>query len=240
MYTKTLLCLANSRKPPNGRCVAGREISGASFGDWVRPVSARPTEEVSEEERRYEDGRDPEVLHVLDVPLAQPVPRHHQVENHQIDDGYYWGYERSATWPEVLRAVEQPATLWVNGYSTYNGHNDRVPDSIAFAQKSSLVLVRPEQLAICVVTEGATFGNPRRRVRARFQLNGVSYNFVVTDPVIERQYLRLPGDRDDERRGWFAVRKPDRSPQRWVLLQTGGIRHHARPRDITVAACIPS
>ncbi len=63
-YTKTVICLANSQKI-SGRCVAGKEVVGGKIGNWVRPVSGRPSGELSEDGRRFEDGRDPILLDVI-------------------------------------------------------------------------------------------------------------------------------------------------------------------------------
>src|SRR5690554_6295530 len=75
--SKRIVCLANSRKL-QGRCVAGYEIVDGKPAGWIRPVSDRPHEEVSEYERQYADGSDPRVLDVIDVPLKKPRPQGYQ------------------------------------------------------------------------------------------------------------------------------------------------------------------
>jgi hypothetical protein len=86
-----MICLANSRKPPSGRCIAGKEYEYVSgmFGEWIRPTSARTGHEVSEEERRYESGRKAQIFDIISVPMIEFSPNDHQVENHVLDAEYY-------------------------------------------------------------------------------------------------------------------------------------------------------
>jgi hypothetical protein len=88
-YTKTIICLANSRKI-TGRCVAGKVTDGETIGEWIRPVSARQTGELSEEDRRFQNGTDPGLFDIVRIPMIEPRPNGFQTENHLIDDGYYW------------------------------------------------------------------------------------------------------------------------------------------------------
>ena len=83
--------------------------------------------------------------------------------------------------------------LWHDGEHSYHGRNDKVPAAIAKKLKTSLLLVAPESLNLVVASESKYGGGEERKVRADFHLNGVHYNFVVTDPVTEAKYL---GEKD--------------------------------------------
>src|SRR5579863_1348418 len=186
--TKEIVCLANSRKH-SGRCIAGKEVLSHGYGRWIRPVSARPSAEISEEERRYENGALPQVLDVIRIPIIGATPQLHQSENYVIDSEYYWVKRGELSWGDVNRLVEKPAPIWTNNDSTYYGLNDRVRVDLAAKLNSSLMLINPEDLTIKVVTEGAQFGNAKRRVRADFRHAGAYYSLIVTDPGAERALL---------------------------------------------------
>lgn len=188
MITKRIVCLANSKKLA-GRCIAGREVIGTTAGPWVRPVSARPSEEVSENERQYQDGSDPKLLDVIDVPLLNAVPHACQIENWLLDPGYYWTRVRRASWAELLHFVETPTTLWANGHRTYHGLHDEIPQVIADALPGSLYLIQVDHVTLHVFAPSEAFGNPKRRVQAHFSHCGLPYRLWVTDPVIERNLL---------------------------------------------------
>jgi len=185
-----MLCLANSKKP-SGRCVAGRELTASGAGQWIRPVSSRPGEEVSENERQYEDGSDPKLLDVIDIPLLQHYPHACQTENWLLDPAQYWRRVRRADWDELQKCVENPATLWINGYSTYHGQHDEVALLEADKLTKSLFLIRVPSVSLQVFAPSEAFGNPKRRVQAQFQHCGVSYALWATDPHIEREFLAL-------------------------------------------------
>jgi len=83
--------------------------------------------------------------------------------------------------------------LWVNGYSSFYGANDRVPEASSSALTSSLAFIRPVDLTVCVETEGAEFGQPRRKTRAKFSYDGHYYKIAVTDPAIKDRFWSQPG-----------------------------------------------
>ena len=194
--TKRIVCLANSRKL-SGRCIAGRELIDGSAGIWVRPVSDREHQEVSEYERQYEDGSDPKLLDIVDVPLLAHRPKDYQRENWLLDPQYYWRKVDECPWRDLQQVSEMGGTLWRNGYSTNNGRNDQIPLRQAREETSSLKLIYVDRLYLRVFAPGEAFGNSKRRVQGRFRFGGNVYALWITDPVIETAYLkRENGDYD--------------------------------------------
>ncbi len=192
--TRRIVCLANSRKL-NGRSIAGRQWVDGRPGDWLRPVSAREGQEVSEYERQYEDGSDPRVLDVIDVPVLNPCPKDYQTENWVLDPEYYWVKAGRLSWFDLPSLVDPVAPLWLDGNSTYSGINDRISLDAAVSVTDSLRLIRVAGLQLRVFKPGEAFGNNKRRVQGRFSHADEQYALWVTDPGFERRYLaKLDGD----------------------------------------------
>lgn len=183
-YTKTVVCFANSRKT-SGRCIAGKERHNELPGDWFRPVSSRASHEVSEEDRRYRDGRDPQLLEIVVIPCLSHQPLPHQQENHLIAPTFYWERAGAIAWSEIGSWLDSPPSLWGNGQSSYAFMNNRVPDG--YQDGTSLHLISVDSLLIIVGPKSSDY--PKRIVRGEFAFRGVTYRMAITDPVIERHYL---------------------------------------------------
>ena len=192
MYEHKIVCLANSRKPPSGRCVAGKLWDGDKASLWLRPVSARASHEVSEAERRYPDGHLAKLLDIVTVPLIQAKPFHFQRENHVIDDEFYWQKTGTAGWSDVRACLDgYDQEFWSHSQSTYHGLNDKVAEADVLNFGSSLKLVEVANLQIEVQMEGGFEGRAgKRKVRGGFTYNGQRYLLSVSDAEIEDQYLK--------------------------------------------------
>jgi hypothetical protein len=191
VIVKRMVCLANSRKL-SGRCVAGKLLDGPTVGQWLRPVSARPSEEVSEYERQYVDGSDPKVLDIVDLPLLRHRPKPPQHENWLIEPDQYWVKAGQIAWDDLTKIVDGPGPLWLDGHSTKRGLNDEIPLADAQLAASSLQLIKVPKLTLWVALHGAGFENAKRRIQGRFRHAGTDYWLWVTDPVYEREYLAKP------------------------------------------------
>ena len=192
--TKRIICLANSRKVGD-RCIAGKEaLADDRFGGWIRPVSDRADEAVSAGERQYQDGSEPHLLDVIDLPVLTAHPRGHQRENWLLDPQRRWRKVRRLEAQALARLADPPGPLWFNGFSTQHGRNDCLPVARALSLASSLRLIRVGALELDVVAPRVAQGNFRRRIKAQFRYAGEEYRLWVTDPIYEETYLNRPND----------------------------------------------
>lgn len=182
-YNRTLVCLANSTKHYPSRCIAGREWTAGGVGAWLRPVADYNTDEgaIPPATSRLQDGTQPQVLDVIQVPLERAVPHSCQVENHLVNGGT-WQKTGRLAWAQLEGMVETPVSLWGQGNSSGNGLNDRLSLAEAARHQSSLHLIRPANLRIVVTTTGAEFNKPKKGMRAHFNLGRIEYSLKVTDP----------------------------------------------------------
>ena len=184
---KRIVCLANSRKHQE-RCIAGRELlQGGLPGPWVRPVSAREHEGVSVVERHLPDRGEPRLLDVIDVPVVEARPKSYQSENWLLDSARSWELVGRYGPARLARLVEPEAPLWVDGYNSGEGVNDRMPLSVADGLDSSLRLISVERASLRV-----TNYKNRMVMRVVFRHAGSDYALRLTDPEYETRYEGQP------------------------------------------------
>lgn len=183
---KTIVCLANSFRPPGGRCIAGREIGTGASGAWIRPVSARATRELATAEIQYPDGQLPQLLDIVSIPISGPVPAAHQTENHVIAPGS-WIKQGCMSALQAETLLDHPPTLWVNRDSSSAGVLDRVTAEESRHLHGSLLLIQPDDFR---VETGTRYSTGQRLVRASFEYNGIHYNLSVTDAVVRRSFAQ--------------------------------------------------
>jgi hypothetical protein len=189
-YTKTIICLANSRKW-SGRCIAGKEKTKRGVGEWIRPVSKRSKGEIFKCEQMCQNREDANLLDIIEVPMLKPQPNKYQTENHLIDDRNSWRKIGQLDKSQLHLLTDKiEGDLWINGHSSYNGLNDRIPEEKANMLCNSLYFIQLVELLILVCTEGIEFRNEKRKVRAKFHFHNIQYKLVVTDPLIEETFLK--------------------------------------------------
>ncbi len=185
--TKRIVCLANSRRNLE-RCVAGKELlASGAVGGWVRPVSSRPSEEVSAQERQYDGGGEPQLLDIIDIPLLEARPTYYQQENWLLDPQRRWQRVGRVSPEDLDRLIDPVGALWIDGDSSARGRNDRIPFSDAASLDSSLCLIKVDSLKVTVSppSKAASRVDSPPVLRGRFRHNDAEYGLRITDPESE-------------------------------------------------------
>ena len=150
-----------------------------------KSVGSNPNGELAAYDMPMENGGEPKLLDILKIPLVEPRPNGCQTENHLIDNRYYWVKEGVFAKQYLPLYCKEPNSLWVNGFHSTNGINDRIPEMIANRLTNSLVLIEPQQLTIAI---NPGYKRWKLQTRAEFCFAGVTYCLSVTDPAIESVY----------------------------------------------------
>ena len=191
MTIKRMLVLANSTKHHPKSCVAGRELidergGKTRWGSWIRPVSNHDEGALDFVERRLMDGKDPQPLDVIQVPLSLPENNPLQPENWLIQPGQACMKESSSDAHTLSSLVEEPESLWLDPAQK----SDRA--SASALQRSpnfqSLYLIRPEGFHFQIRSR-VWDGYAKKQSRGLFNCRGKHYDFALTDPVIGRKYF---------------------------------------------------
>ena len=181
---RRIVCLANSRKP-DGRCVAGKLYAQGQFGAWLRPISVREGEELSEQERQISKGVEPALLDIVEFKISGHKPSAHQPENFTISPQHKFKKVGQLSAEELLKVIDKPTNLWIMGYQSKTfGKNDLVPPNRISEVSNSLYLINPHTFIIQVVQ-----GTYSLQVRGQFSYLGADYNLRITDPVVEERYI---------------------------------------------------
>jgi hypothetical protein len=189
-----LVVLANSRKS-GGFCMAGKvlEENGRVAG-WVRPVSSVVERGLPLSRIMCSDGLPAHILDVVAQDWGPNMPILHQSENRMMGPSTLSRCGR-VSWSDLATLADNSSSpLWLDGYSSSAGRNDRVPSGHLKQLPGSLKLLAIDHLVLSrnIGFEGKT------KHRAEFCVDGRSYNLALTDTVAttwlgQCQRLELPG-----------------------------------------------
>ncbi len=171
MINLEIVIFANSYKD-QGRCIAGKTINEKK---WVRPVSNKNGGELNHEQIKYKNKYgvySVKTLQKIKMKLLERAPLPNQPENFLISNEL-WTQNYAIQEKEIFNFLDHPDSLW--------GYGDRVSIEMISRKKinieQSLYLVEVDKLKL--------FFSEENKRRAEFSLNGINYNFAVTDPKFD-------------------------------------------------------
>ena len=204
MMVKRIVVLAIYRMP-GGRCIAGKEVfEDGRVGGWVRLVNddggGVPLPVVSDL-----PGGELRSLDVVEVAVWRPQPIGHHTENWVANISRPW--RRVGRWKfRWLPRLVDGGGLWVNGHSSYFGHNNRVSVHASGGIVDSLRLVPLDYLALATRGPGPRDedfpGDPK--VDGDFGHRDEHYRMAVTDADLWASLSGIP-DGTREVRYCFAT-----------------------------------
>lgn len=176
-----IICLANSYKH-KGRCIAGIRTD---TGQWIRLRSASDNGALTSSEYTLSGNGEVRLLDIFEVDLHYAMPS----DCHPEDWVCYprpWRLQARPCGPTAWNHIK--ASLQT-GASIFGGYRDRLAahELRSKPMKSSLAVIQPESLWWWIREE-----HGKRKNRALFHRNHITYDLPVTDPRWLDQLNLLP------------------------------------------------
>ena len=131
------------------------------------------------QQRICANGRDPQLLDLIEIEFAAPQQHPFQPENHAIDPRGQWKHQGSISAKDLLPFVETvKGPLWANVGSSKHGQNDEIPQEVAPGLKNSLKLVQTDELVIRVKMEGGKIRRREAQAAGRVPVRGLLVHSV--------------------------------------------------------------
>lgn len=164
-----------------GKCIAGKTID---THEWIRPISETEHGELGEDDIRYDNGKCPEVLDIINIPFKGKNPSFCQPENILVSNEK-WEKLDVFSREKLDSLCDHPKTIWING-----PRNDRLSEEYLREHNadSSLLLIKPKSIRIERRDFIEESENIKRSVRAEFSYNEITYDLRITDPKFEEEY----------------------------------------------------
>ena len=104
--------------------------------------------------------------------------------------GHYWKKVGNLSVSDLEQFIDSPARLWVDGFSSFERLNNRVPYSADNSIIDSLRLIVVRRLALSEFHDNRN----RRRLTGHFRHARQDYTLDITDPLFLAKYAELPAD----------------------------------------------
>ncbi|HEX9200131.1 MAG TPA: hypothetical protein VF865_11275 [Acidobacteriaceae bacterium] len=168
---KTIVCLANSYKH-GGRCIAGVDVED---GAWIRLRGNASDGALCACEYALDDGTEPRLLDTIEVEVHYAVRSRSHPEDWQIAPSRWRLIERPATERQWAGLTNEKA----GSKGILRDHRDRIAawELKYKPMKSSLTLICPSEIYWWIREDKG-----KRKYRALFHHNYVTYDFALTDP----------------------------------------------------------
>jgi len=144
---------------------------------WIRIVNDGGCE-ISLKDINFKNGKQLELLDIIEVPVKGKEPLNYQPENYLLNNQYCWDYLGKTDYYYLEKFLDKDSDY------IFFDESDRLSKNQSGINKS-LMLIKIKQINF-IVTKNI---KQNKQLRAKFNFNNRLYDLAVTDINYENKYL---------------------------------------------------